>query len=39
MKRKPVNFKKSAAKFKKQASSTHPKNLPNHLNARGGRRL
>ena len=36
MKRRPVNFKKSAAQFKKGAAKTHKQNLPNYRNARGG---
>jgi len=39
VKRKSVNFKKSAKSFKKKASTTHAKNLPNHRVARGGIRL
>lgn len=39
MKRKPVNFKKSAKSFAKKSQTTHRKNLPNHRVARGGIRL
>lgn len=39
MKRKRVNFKKSAKQFKKVAARTHKKNLPNYRVARGGIRL
>lgn len=39
MKRRKVNFKKSANQFKKTAQRTHKKNLPNHRVARGGIRL
>lgn len=39
MKRKKVNFKKSAKSFEKKAQTTHAKNLPNHRVARGGIRL
>lgn len=36
MKRKPVNFKKSAQQFAAGAKKTHRQNLPNHRIARGG---
>jgi len=39
MKRKHVNFKKSAKQFKRGANRTHKKNLPNYRVARGGIRL
>lgn len=39
MKRKPVNFRKSAAKFKGQAKKVHKKNTPSYRVARGGIRL
>jgi len=39
MQRRPVNFKKSAKKFKKQARKVHKKNTPSYRAARGGIRL
>lgn len=39
MRRKPVNFKKSADSFKKRAKLVHKKNTPSYRNARGGIRL
>ena len=39
MKRRPVNFKKSAKSFKKTASRTHKKNTAPFRAARGGIRL
>lgn len=39
MKRRPVNFKKSAKQFKRQASRVHKKNTPSYRAARGGIRL
>lgn len=39
MKRKAVNFKKSASKFKHRAQKTHKKNTPSYRVARGGIRL
>lgn len=39
MQRKSVNFKKSAASFKKNAKKTHKKNTPSYRVARGGIRL
>lgn len=39
MKRKPVNFKKSAKSFKSSAQKVHKKNTPSYRAARGGIRL
>lgn len=39
MRRSPVNFKKSASKFKHQARKVHKKNTPSYRVARGGIRL
>lgn len=39
MKRKHVNFKKSARSFKKNAQKVHKKNTPSFRAARGGIRL
>lgn len=39
MKRKAVNFKKSAGQFKHQAKKVHKKNTPSFRAARGGIRL
>lgn len=39
MRRKAVNFKKSAKSFKSKASKTHKKNTPSYRVARGGIRL
>lgn len=39
MKRKPVNFKKSAHSFKNNAKKVHKKNTPSYRSARGGIRL
>lgn len=39
MLRKPVNFKKSASKFKHNAKRVHKKNTPSYRAARGGIRL
>jgi len=39
MQRKPVNFKKSASSFKKNAKKVHKKNTPSYRVARGGIRL
>lgn len=36
MKRRPVNFKKSAASFKKKAATTNAQNQPNYRTSRGG---
>lgn len=39
MRRKAVNFKKSAKSFKHTASRVHKKNTPSYRTARGGYRL
>lgn len=39
MRRKHVNFKKSAKAFKHRASRVHKKNTPSYRAARGGIRL
>lgn len=39
MRRKPVNFKKSASSFKQNAKKVHKKNTPSFRTARGGIRL
>lgn len=39
MKRRPVNFKKSAKSFRRNASKTHKKNTAPFRAARGGIRL
>lgn len=39
MRRKSVNFKKSASKFGKNAKRVHKKNTPSYRAARGGIRL
>lgn len=39
MKRKPVNFKKSASSFRYKAKRTLKKNTPSYRVARGGIRL
>lgn len=39
MRRRPVNFKKSAKRFQHKASRTHKKNQPAHHVSRGGIRL
>lgn len=39
MKRKHVNFKKSAKRFKHNAKRVHKKNTPSYRAARGGIRL
>ena len=39
MRRKPVNFKKSARAFKQKAQKVHKKNTPSYRVARGGIRL
>lgn len=39
MKRKSVNFKKSANSFKNKAGKTNSKNTPSYRAARGGIRL
>lgn len=39
MRRKPVNFKKSASDFKNGAKKVHKKNTPSYRAARGGIRL
>jgi len=36
MKRRSVNFKKSAKQFKKRAAKTHKLNTPSYRMARGG---
>jgi len=39
MRRSAVNFKKSAKKFKRNASRVHKKNTPSYRASRGGIRL
>ena len=39
MRRKKVNFKKSAKSFKRNAQKVHKKNTPSYRAARGGIRL
>lgn len=39
MKRKPVNFRKSAKSFKSRAERVHKKNTPVYRASRGGIRL